>query len=237
MGSRSRVRYAPSLYRTILTLSSPAEYRANRSSNKLRYSSRKTSFPVERGIMDAQSCASVLSVSGTWRAPWPKVCIEFALASMGLPHLRMRRTFRFAREALQAAQLFALSNRLLMWSLCDLVVISVSPTFVGEIISPFARPFAKKAEVVSVAAGLLFDFYENCFSRRGSQHLHDSQHQSPSAEVVSCEKSGILSPLMNGKPSRWAFSPPSLIERCFPGAGISAASALAGCGLFRRHVP
>ena len=43
---------------------------------------------------------------------------------------------------------------------CDLVVISVKPYLVGEVLSPVREALREKA-VISVAAGLLFDFYED----------------------------------------------------------------------------
>ena len=110
----------------------------------------------------------------------------------------------------------------------DLVVIAVKPHLASSVVSPIAEALAGKA-VVSVAAGLLFDFYENLLGA-GSHHLSTIPN-TPIAigkGVIACEQKHSLSP------DEWdaftgLFSPIALIE---PVAGslLSCASAVAGCG-------
>ena len=111
---------------------------------------------------------------------------------------------------------------------CDLVVISVKPYLVGEVLSPVREALREKA-VISVAAGLLFDFYEDLLGE-GSRHL-STIHNTPIAigkGVISCEELHTLDV------DEWGtfvglFSPIALIE-VLPGHLLSVASALAGCG-------
>ena len=110
----------------------------------------------------------------------------------------------------------------------DLVVISVKPHLVSEVLSPVREALREKA-VVSVAAGLLFDFYEDLLGE-GSRHLSTIPN-TPIAigkGVVSCEERHSLAA------DEWEtfvglFSPIALIE-VLPGRLLSVASALAGCG-------
>lgn len=111
---------------------------------------------------------------------------------------------------------------------CDLVVISVKPYLVGEVLSPVREALREKA-VISVAAGLLFDFYEDLLGE-GSRHLSTIPN-TPIAigkGVISCEERHTLD-VDEWETFVGLFSPIALIE-VLPGHLLSVASALAGCG-------
>lgn len=55
------------------------EYRANRSSNKLRYNGENSAFPLKGASWTLNRHESDSSVSETWQAPWPRV-LSSALA-------------------------------------------------------------------------------------------------------------------------------------------------------------
>ena len=96
---------------------------------------------------------------------------------------------------------------------CDLVVISVKPYLVDEVLSPVREALREKA-VISVAAGLLFDFYEDPIAIGKG--------------VISCEERYTLD-VDEWETFVGLFSPIALIE-VLPGHLLSVASALAGCG-------
>ena len=110
----------------------------------------------------------------------------------------------------------------------DIVVVAVKPHLVADVVAECAAELRGKA-VVSVAAGLLFDFYENLLGA-GSHHLSTIPN-TPIAigkGVIAYEQTHSLSA------EEWGvfealFSPIALIE---PVAGnlLSCASAVAGCG-------
>ena len=110
----------------------------------------------------------------------------------------------------------------------DIVIVAVKPHLVEGVLSPIREKLRGKA-VVSVAAGLLFDFYENLLGE-GSHHLSTIPN-TPIAigkGVIACEESHSLAD------DEWEaftelFSPIALIE-ALPGRLLSAASAVAGCG-------
>ena len=111
---------------------------------------------------------------------------------------------------------------------CDLVVISVKPYLVGEVLSPVREALREKA-VISVAAGLLFDFYEDLLGT-DSHHLSTIPNTpiAVGCGVIACEQKHSLND------DEWEtfaelFGGIALIE---PVAGhlLSTASAVAGCG-------
>ncbi len=110
----------------------------------------------------------------------------------------------------------------------DLVIVAVKPYIVADVLTPAREALAGKA-VVSVAAGLLFDFYEDLLGK-GARHLSTIPN-TPIAigkGVISCEERHTLDA------EEWEtfvglFSPIALIE-VLPGHLLSVASALAGCG-------
>ncbi len=110
----------------------------------------------------------------------------------------------------------------------DLVIVAVKPYMVAEVLSGAREALAGKA-VVSVAAGLLFDFYEDLLGE-GSHHLSTIPNTpiAVGAGVIATETRHSLTD------DEWEtftqlFSPIALIE---PVAGnlLSTASAVAGCG-------
>lgn len=110
----------------------------------------------------------------------------------------------------------------------DLVVVAVKPHMVANVLAPAREALAGKA-VVSVAAGLLFDFYEDLLGA-GSHHLSTIPNTpiAVGCGVIACEQTHSLTP------DEWdtftqLFAPIALIE---PVAGnlLSTASAVAGCG-------
>lgn len=110
----------------------------------------------------------------------------------------------------------------------DFIIVSVKPHLVAEVLSPVREALREKA-VVSVAAGLLFDFYDDLLGE-GSRHLSTIPN-TPIAigkGVISCDEHHSLTD------EEWhifteLFSPIALIET-LPGRLLSVASALAGCG-------
>lgn len=110
----------------------------------------------------------------------------------------------------------------------DIVIVAVKPHMVADVLAPIADALYGKV-VVSVAAGLLFDFYDDLLGA-GSHHLSTIPN-TPIAigeGVIAYEQTHSLSA------DEWAafeqlFSPIALIE---PVAGnlLSCASAVAGCG-------
>lgn len=110
----------------------------------------------------------------------------------------------------------------------DLVMVAVKPYMVAEALSGAREALGGKA-VVSVAAGLLFDFYEDLLGE-GSHHLSTIPNTpiAVGAGVIATETHHSLTD------DEWEtfaqlFSPIALIE---PVAGnlLSTASAVAGCG-------
>ena len=110
----------------------------------------------------------------------------------------------------------------------DLVIVAVKPYMVAEALSGAREALGGKA-VVSVAAGLLFDFYEDLLGE-GSHHLSTIPNTpiAVGAGVIATETRHSLTD------DEWEtftqlFSPIALIE---PVAGnlLSTASAVAGCG-------
>lgn len=110
----------------------------------------------------------------------------------------------------------------------DLVIVAVKPHMVADVLTPAREALAGKA-VVSVAAGLLFDFYEDLLGA-GSHHLSTIPNTpiAVGCGVIACEQTHSLTP------DEWdtftqLFAPIALIE---PVAGnlLSTASAVAGCG-------
>lgn len=110
----------------------------------------------------------------------------------------------------------------------DLVIVAVKPHLVADVLAGALDDMAGKA-IVSVAAGLLFDYYENLLGAE-SHHLSTIPN-TPIAVgkgVIACEQTHSLAD------DEWEtfttlFSPIALIE---PVAGnlLSTASAVAGCG-------
>ena len=104
----------------------------------------------------------------------------------------------------------------------------MKPYLVGEVLSPVREALREKA-VISVAAGLLFDFYEDLLGE-GSRHLSTIPN-TPIAigkGVISCEERHTLN-VDEWETFVGLFSPIALIE-VLPGHLLSVASALAGCG-------
>ena len=110
----------------------------------------------------------------------------------------------------------------------DLVIVAVKPYMVADVLAPAREALAGKA-VVSVAAGLLFDFYEDLLGA-GSHHLSTIPNTpiAVGCGVIACEQKHSLSA------DEWEtftglFDGIALIE---PVAGhlLSTASAVAGCG-------
>ena len=118
----------------------------------------------------------------------------------------------------------------------DLIIVAVKPYMVADVLAPAREALAGKA-VVSVAAGLLFDFYEDLLGE-GSRHLSTIPN-TPIAigkGVISCEEQHTLD-VDEWETFVGLFSPIALIE-VLPGHLLSVASAL--CRLrpcFRCHVP
>ena len=110
----------------------------------------------------------------------------------------------------------------------DLVIVAVKPYMVADVLTPAREALAGKA-VVSVAAGLLFDFYEDLLGA-GSHHLSTIPNTpiAVGCGVIACEQKHSLND------DEWEtfaglFGGIALIE---PVAGhlLSTASAVAGCG-------
>ena len=110
----------------------------------------------------------------------------------------------------------------------DLVIVAVKPYMVADVLAPARKALAGKA-VVSVAAGLLFDFYEDLLGA-GSHHLSTIPNTpiAVGCGVIACEQKHSLAT------DEWEtftglFGGIALIE---PVAGhlLSTASAVAGCG-------
>ena len=110
----------------------------------------------------------------------------------------------------------------------DLIIVAVKPYMVADVLAPASETLAGKA-VVSVAAGLLFDFYEDLLGA-GSHHLSTIPNTpiAVGCGVIACEQKHSLSA------DEWEtfirlFGGIALIE---PVAGhlLSTASAVAGCG-------
>ena len=110
----------------------------------------------------------------------------------------------------------------------DLIIVAVKPYMVADVLAPAREALAGKA-VVSVAAGLLFDFYEDLLGA-GSHHLSTIPNTpiAVGCGVIACEQKHSLSD------DEWEtftglFGGIALIE---PVAGhlLSTASAVAGCG-------
>ena len=110
----------------------------------------------------------------------------------------------------------------------DLIIVAVKPYMVADVLAPAREALAGKA-VVSVAAGLLFDFYEDLLGA-GSHHLSTIPNTpiAVGCGVIACEQKHSLSA------DEWEtftglFGDIALIE---PVAGhlLSTASAVAGCG-------
>lgn len=110
----------------------------------------------------------------------------------------------------------------------DLIIVAVKPYMVAEVLTPAREALEGKA-VVSVAAGLLFDFYEDLLGA-GSHHLSTIPNTpiAVGCGVIACEQTHSLAA------DEWEaftqlFGPIALIE---PVAGnlLSTASAIAGCG-------
>ena len=110
----------------------------------------------------------------------------------------------------------------------DLIIVAVKPYMVADVLAPAREALAGKA-VVSVAAGLLFDFYEDLLGT-GSHHLSTIPNTpiAVGCGVIACEQKHSLAT------DEWEtfaglFGGIALIE---PVAGhlLSTASAVAGCG-------
>lgn len=110
----------------------------------------------------------------------------------------------------------------------DLVIVAVKPYMVADVLTPAREALAGKA-VVSVAAGLLFDFYEDLLGA-GSHHLSTIPNTpiAVGCGVIACEQKHSLAT------DEWEtftglFGGIALIE---PVAShlLSTASAVAGCG-------
>ena len=110
----------------------------------------------------------------------------------------------------------------------DYIFLGVKPYMVADVLTPAREALAGKA-VVSVAAGLLFDFYEDLLGA-GSHHLSTIPNTpiAVGCGVIACEQKHSLSD------DEWEtfaglFGGIALIE---PVAGhlLSTASAVAGCG-------
>lgn len=110
----------------------------------------------------------------------------------------------------------------------DLIIVAVKPYMVADVLAPAREALAGKA-VVSVAAGLLFDFYEDLLGA-GSHHLSTIPNTpiAVGCGVIACEQKHSLAT------DEWEtftglFGGIALIE---PVAGhlLSTASAVAGCG-------
>lgn len=110
----------------------------------------------------------------------------------------------------------------------DLVIVAVKPYMVADVLAPAREALAGKA-VVSVAAGLLFDFYEDLLGA-GSHHLSTIPNTpiAVGCGVIACEQKHSLAT------DEWEtftglFGGIALIE---PVADhlLSTASAVAGCG-------
>ena len=117
----------------------------------------------------------------------------------------------------------------------DLVIVAVKPYMVADVLTPAREALAGKA-VVSVAAGLLFDFYEDLLGA-GSHHLSTIPNTpiAVGCGVIACEQKHSLAT------DEWEtftglFGGIALIE---PVAGhlLSTASAVAGCGPAFAAVP
>lgn len=110
----------------------------------------------------------------------------------------------------------------------DLVIVAVKPHLVADVLEPAKGALAGRA-VVSVAAGLLFDFYENLLGS-GSHHLSTIPNTpiSVGKGVIACEQAHSLA-ADEWETFRALFSPIALIESV-PGNLLSTASAVAGCG-------
>ena len=110
----------------------------------------------------------------------------------------------------------------------DLIIVAVKPHMVADVLAPAREALAGKV-VVSVAAGLLFDFYDELLGQE-SHHLSTIPNTpiAVGCGVIACEQKHSLTC------DEWdtftqLFSPIALIE---PVAGnlLSTASAVAGCG-------
>ena len=110
---------------------------------------------------------------------------------------------------------------------CDLVVISVKPYLVGEVL-PRSRGLARRRSSPSPPA-FCSEFYEDLLGE-GSRHLSTIPN-TPIAigkGVISCEERHTLD-VDEWETFVGLFSPIALIE-VLPGHLLSVASALAGCG-------
>ena len=110
----------------------------------------------------------------------------------------------------------------------DLVIVAVKPHMVADVLAPAREALAGKA-VVSVAAGLLFDFYDELLGSE-SHHLSTIPNTpiAVGCGVIACEQKHSLTS------EEWEtftqlFSPIALIEQV-AGNLLSTASAVAGCG-------
>lgn len=110
----------------------------------------------------------------------------------------------------------------------DLVIVAVKPHQVESVLSPVLDALADKP-VVSVAAGLLFDWYEQRL-KPGTRHMSTIPNTpiAVGAGVIACEQEHSLTDAEH-RAFRDLFAPIALIEDV-PGRLLSTASAVAGCG-------
>lgn len=110
----------------------------------------------------------------------------------------------------------------------DIVVVAVKPHMVGDVMRPVVGYLGGKA-VVSVAAGLLCDFYTDLLGCE-SHHLSTIPNTpiSIGKGIIACEKQHTLTP------EQWStfkelFGKIALVEQV-EGKLLATASAVAGCG-------
>ena len=195
--------------------------------NAVRYNGGKLVFPDERGGMDALTARIGFIGFGNMASAMAKGLISCT----GVEASRIcacAAHFDALEKRCEPLGVRALRTPDEVAAESDLVVIAVKPHLVADVVSECADELQGKA-VVSVAAGLLFDFYEELLGA-GSHHLSTIPN-TPIAVgkgVIACEQKHSLSA------DEWEtfeklFSPIALIE---PVAGnlLSCASAVAGCG-------
>lgn len=110
----------------------------------------------------------------------------------------------------------------------DMIVIAVKPHMVSEVLRPVASQIDSRA-VISVAAGLLCDFYNNLLGAE-AHHLSTIPNTpiSIGKGVIACEKQHTLTAEQWGT-FKGLFGKIALIEQV-DGKLLNTASAIAGCG-------
>lgn len=111
---------------------------------------------------------------------------------------------------------------------CDMVVIAVKPHMVEEVVAPLSNSLQNKA-VISVAAGLLNDFYNRVLGAE-ARHLSTIPNTPVSIGkgVIACEKEHTLTNEQWGA-FKDIFGKIAIIEQV-DGKLLNVASAVAGCG-------